>query len=229
MPKYREESFGTGDMRWLASDHAIWNGRTETVDISTFTAGTHYPDGYIPSGFPVALVAGKLVPYAAASEAQTINLGAATAGSITITFDGETTGSLAFNASASAVQAALEALSNVNPGDVVVSGGPLPGTITLAFGGQYAGADVPQVTVTPTGLTGGTVTVATTTAGGGGALAGANILAGHIFTDQPILTGQTADFSAPLLDHGRVKAARVPLTGFAAPSKANNNTTIVYV
>lgn len=102
------------------------------------------------------------------SEVQTINLGTATAGSITITFDGQTTGAIAFNASAATVQTALESLSNINPGDVVVTGGPLPATITLTFGGAYAGTDVPQVTVAPTGLTGGTVTVATSTAGAPG-------------------------------------------------------------
>lgn len=103
------------------------------------------------------------------NEVQTINLGAATAGTITIGFDGETTGNIAFDATAAAVQTALELLSNVGPGDIVVTGGPLPGTITLTFGGQYARVNVPQVTVTPTGLTGGTVTVATTTQGGAAA------------------------------------------------------------
>jgi len=64
MPKLRTESFtGAGDFRWLRSDHSIWNGRTESLDVSAFTAGTHYPNGYIPSGTPVALVSGQLVPY----------------------------------------------------------------------------------------------------------------------------------------------------------------------
>lgn len=99
------------------------------------------------------------------NEVQTIGLGSASAGTITITFAGQTTAAIAFNATAAAVQSALEALSNIAPGDVAVTGGPLPGAITLTFGGAYAGVDVAQVTVTPTGLTGGTVTVATTTEG----------------------------------------------------------------
>lgn len=116
--------------------------------------------------------AGKVGPFqrgAVANEVQTINLGGAVAGTITITFDGETTGAIAYNATAATVQTALEGLSNINPGDVVVTGGPLPGTITLTFGGKYLYQNVPQVTVTPTGLTGGTVTVATTTEGGAAA------------------------------------------------------------
>lgn len=63
MPRYTTESFGSGNMSWLGSAHAIENAQTAMLDISTFTAGTHYPDGYIPSGTPVAKVGGVLVPY----------------------------------------------------------------------------------------------------------------------------------------------------------------------
>lgn len=63
MPKLRSETFGSGDQTWLGSTHGIRNARTGIVDISTFTANTHYPDGYIRSGLPVALVDGKYVPY----------------------------------------------------------------------------------------------------------------------------------------------------------------------
>lgn len=63
MPKLRTETFGGGDQSWLGSSHGIGNCRTETIDISAFTASTHYPNGYIPSGTPVAKVGGLLVPY----------------------------------------------------------------------------------------------------------------------------------------------------------------------
>jgi hypothetical protein len=63
MPRFATENIAVGDQSWLGSTHALANARTETVDISAFTAGTHYPNGYIPSGFPVALVGGLLVPY----------------------------------------------------------------------------------------------------------------------------------------------------------------------
>lgn len=99
------------------------------------------------------------------NEVQTVNLGAASAGTITIAFDGRTTGPIAYNATAATVNTALQ---SVGLGDVVATGGPLPGAITLTFGGAYAGADVATVVVTPTGLTGGTVTVATTTTGAPG-------------------------------------------------------------
>jgi hypothetical protein len=64
MPKMLTQSFnGAGDFRWLRTTRGIWTGRSESLKLSAFTAGTHYPNGYIPSGTPVALVAGQLVPY----------------------------------------------------------------------------------------------------------------------------------------------------------------------
>lgn len=128
MPKIRTESLGAGDQSWLGSAHGIADCRTETIDVSAFTAGTHYPDGYIPSGTPVAKVGGVLVPY-----------------------------------------------------------------------------DATEATVTDAG-----------------------ILAGHIFTDQAVVG--SGDIPAPLLDHGRVKAALVPgdFTAPAAEAK-KSATTIVYL
>lgn len=74
MPKLRMETIGTGDMSWLDSTHGIANARTGTIDISTFTAGTHFPNGYIPAGTPVAKAAGLLSPYTSA-EGTTTALG----------------------------------------------------------------------------------------------------------------------------------------------------------
>lgn len=63
MPRLKNETVGAGDQSWLGSAHGIANCRTEMLDISAFTSGTHYPDGYIKSGTPVAKVGGVLVPY----------------------------------------------------------------------------------------------------------------------------------------------------------------------
>lgn len=63
MPRLKSETFGAGDQSWMASTHGIHNARTVTIDISAFTAGTHYPNGYIPSGTPVAIVSNLAVPY----------------------------------------------------------------------------------------------------------------------------------------------------------------------
>jgi hypothetical protein len=101
------------------------------------------------------------------NEVQTITItGAPTGGSYTLTFNGQTTGAIPYNATTADVTTALNALSNVNSGETTVSGGPQPGTaITVGFGGQYEHTDVPQMTATGS-FTGGTtpaVTVTTTT------------------------------------------------------------------
>lgn len=131
MPRLQTETIGTGDQSWLGSSHGIGECRTETLDISTFTAATHYPNGYIPSGTPVAKVGGMLVPYDS-TEATTTNAG---------------------------------------------------------------------------------------------------VLAGFLFTDQQVVG--TNDFSVPLLDHGRVRSAKVPqgANAFTVPVAAakSANVTIVFI
>jgi len=82
---------------------------------------------------------------------------------------------------------------------------------------------------TPLAIVGGLavpydITVGTTT--------GAGILAGHLLTDQKVVG--TIDFAAPVIDHGRVKVAKVAAiltiwSAFVKPIAAKNATTIVYV
>lgn len=74
MPRMKEESFNAGDQSWLGGTHSIYDTRTETLDLSAFTEGTHYPNGYIPSGTPLAKVGGLMVPYTSA-EATTTGAG----------------------------------------------------------------------------------------------------------------------------------------------------------
>jgi len=137
MPRFRtEQEVVTGNMEWLGSGHGLRNARTEILDISAFTAATHYPDGYIPSGMPVAKVGGVLVPY-----------------------------------------------------------------------------DATEATVT-----------------------GAGVLAGFVLTDVPLFVtpGATApateDQNVPLLDHGRVKVGKLPIT-FVGPTAAakSANTQFVFI
>lgn len=98
------------------------------------------------------------------NETQEVEVSGATGGTFTLTFDTQTTAAIAFDAAASAVQTALEALTNIEPGDVGVTGGPLnTAPVAVTFKGQYAGVDVPAMTATGslTG-TGAAVTVTTT-------------------------------------------------------------------
>lgn len=87
--------------------------------------------------------------------------GAPTGGTFRLTFKGQQTSALAFNASASDVRAALEALSTIGAGNVMVFGGPTNG-YTIDFLGDLAKASQPTMTVTAS-LTGGTSPDATIT------------------------------------------------------------------
>ena len=117
----------------------------------------------------IAAANGQVTP-AQANEVQTVTItGAPEGGTFTLTFSGQTTGPIAYNATAAAVQAALEALSNIAPGDVLVTGAA-GGPYTVTFLGAHSGTDTAQMTASGSGLTGGStpgVTVATTTTGGG--------------------------------------------------------------
>lgn len=94
----------------------------------------------------------------AVNEVQSLAItGTPTGGSIRLQYGTQVTAAIAYNAAAADVQAALEALSSVGTGNVVGTGGALPGSaVTLTFGGELAGLAVPLITVYSNSLTGGT-------------------------------------------------------------------------
>jgi hypothetical protein len=109
---------------------------------------------------------------AGTAEVQTVTVtGTPTGGTFTLTFTRNavpaTTAPIAYNATAAALEAALEALPNLETGDVAVGGGPGPGTPwTVTFAAHLG--NVALMTDNDSGLTGGTtpaVTVTTTTPG----------------------------------------------------------------
>jgi hypothetical protein len=97
------------------------------------------------------------------NEIQTVTEGGSGLTSFTLTFSGQTTGSIAAAATAATVQAAIQALSNVGAGNAIVSGSA-SGPYTVTFQGTLAATNVAQMTATPTGGS-GTVTVTTATPG----------------------------------------------------------------
>jgi hypothetical protein len=212
------------DRSWLASRDGTEVTRSITLDTSAFTAGTHYPNGYVPSGMVLAKLANDLYgPYGGnVSEVQTATItGAPTGGTFTLTLEGETTAAIAYNATAAAVQTALEGLSNLAPGDVTVTGAA-GGPYTITFGGARAGADVPQMTASGAGLTGGTspaVGVATTTAGGA-TVAGAGTAEGFLFSNERMRAGGP-DVGAALHWRGVIKVSNLPAnSGLDAAARA---------
>lgn len=143
-----------------------------------------------------------------ASEVQTITVDA-TGGTFTLSFDFEglsgTTTPIAYNANASTVQSALEALRPIKTGNVVCSGS-LSSGMSVTFAGKLAKANMPALSANASGLTGGasTATIGTTTAG-------ANKL--HTITrdssDQPALFSFVAGFDGDSTDPLRYKNAVV--------------------
>lgn len=93
----------------------------------------------------------------------------ATAGTFEISWDGSTTGPLAFNISAADLQTALEGLPQIAPGDITVTGGPGDATASTPYIFTYSGPFLetwcqtrtfpdPMVTADVSLLTGGTCT-----------------------------------------------------------------------
>lgn len=150
-------------------------------------------------------------PATGVNEVQTYNLGAPTAGTYTLNFDGQTTSALAFNASAATITTALDALSNLAPGDAIATGGPSnSAAVVVTFGGAYANMNVPAVVIDPAGLTGGNgSTVATiTTEGDSGSGIGA--VAGFLWEDD-FQSSATGEKLCNILIHGLVDRNDVPL------------------
>lgn len=80
-----------------------------------------------------------------------------TGGTFTITYAGQTTTALAFDATAETVDTALEALTNIGVGDVLVSGNP--GAWNVRFTGALGSTNQPLLTLGLGLLTGGVALV----------------------------------------------------------------------
>lgn len=209
------------DRSWLGDVDGTQATRSITLLMSAFTKNTHYPLGILKSGTVLAQYAsganvGLWGPYAGrTSEVQTATItGAPGGGTFTLTLNGETTGNIAFDATADTVRAALEALPSVSAGDVTVTGAA-GGPYTITFGGTLAGTNVAAMTASGAGLTGGTtpgVTIATTTAGGSTATSGLEVPRGFLFNtlEVEINSAVPAKVGAPLQERGFIRPAFLP-------------------
>jgi len=91
---------------------------------------------------------------------QTVNLGAPSAGTFTLTYKGQTTSGLAFNATSATVQTAFTGLSTVGAGNATVTGSA-GGPYIITFAGTLA-LDTTAITGSGASLTGGTFTITQT-------------------------------------------------------------------
>ena len=97
-------------------------------------------------------------------EQQTVRAQGATGGTFTLTFKGQTTAPLPFDATAAQIDTALEALSSVGANNVQVTGGPVnstTATTSVYFRRALQQADQPQLTGDGAALTGATLALAT--------------------------------------------------------------------
>lgn len=126
-------------------------------------------------------------PATGTDEVQTITItGTPTGGTFKLRFNGFTTGTIAYNAAAAAVDTALEALATIGTGGVVCAGGALPGTpVTVTFSGPNLGRrPQPMLEVVESALTGGTTpAVAVTETTPGVAETGIGAPKGALLTD----------------------------------------------
>lgn len=110
--------------------------------------------------------AASITSGAGTSEVQTLTL-TATGGTFTVTYNGQTTAPQTASASlpaTAALQTALQGLSTIGAGNVLVTG-TAGSSYVLTFAGTLAATNVNTVTVNATSLTGGTLTATTTTPG----------------------------------------------------------------
>ena len=135
----------------------------------TLTTGGH-TTGNIAHNAATSAVAAALnalpsVGAAAVDEVQTVTIDA-TGGDFTLTYGAQTTGNIAYNAAASAVQTALRALTSIGSTGCSVAGSA-GGPYTVTFAGPLAAQNLALMTGNDAGLTGGahSVTIAQETAG----------------------------------------------------------------
>jgi hypothetical protein len=196
------------DRSWLGSAHGTNATETGTLDVSTLTLATHFPNGLFKSGsglyqlasgvWTAALVGGDT------NEVQTVTEGGSGLTSFTLTYAGQTTASIAAAATAATVQQALADLSNLDSDDVSVTGSA-GGPYTVTFKGNQSGENVAQMTSTPTGGT-GTVTVATSTGGA----QGTGVRAGILFDTVALTATTDPDVGIPIMTRGKVRVSKLP-------------------
>lgn len=128
------------------------------------------------------------------SEVDTITkAGTVTGGTFTITIDGQVSTAIAYNASNATILAALNNMPNIQPGDVVLTGGGVAGVstgaLTLTFSGNRAGRAMTIATGSGSLTGGGTYDLAVVTAGVESVATGIDKIAGFVWPDAVVLSG----------------------------------------
>lgn len=125
---------------------ATFAGGTLTVEVNLATDGTGAITSTADEVYNAVMSAAVREGLGAVDEVQTLTLDSATAGSFSLSFNGETTAFLAHDVSAVDLATALEGLSGIGSGNVAVTGDS--GTYTITFQGDLIGTDVSELVLT---------------------------------------------------------------------------------
>jgi hypothetical protein len=123
-----------------------------------------------------------------------VTLTSATAGTFTVTVDGITTGTIAYNATAADVKAAILAIGVSTSVDLAAA------VYTITFDADTQVANVPTVTGDVGSITGGSPTAVATA---GTSTFGLNIVRGFVFPD-PIQLSATLETQGTVMVQGRI-------------------------
>lgn len=222
--KVRSQAWTGASYEWLKSEMGTGHMQTVTLDLDTFDFAATFTDKVLPSGLVLGKItaSGMYGPYkdAGTNEVQTLTItGTPTGGTFTLNYAGQVTTAIAYNASAATVQAALVALSNIGPNDVVVTGGPGPGTpYVVTFTDDLQATNVVML-VEGEAFTGGTspvMTIVETTAGVAGSTDGRAVATGFLFHTIDCSVDTATDIEGE-------RVAAMLVTGFIRESKLPTN------
>jgi hypothetical protein len=140
----------------------------------------------------------------------------ATAGDFTLTVNGVTSAPIAFNATAAIIQAALEAMSNIAPGDVTAVAttganlGVASAVVTLNWGGTLAGQDI-TITADFTGISAGSDPVLATSQAGDATQTG-DVINGFLWApDEAFVPSTTGEVTIQVFRRGVIHFDDIPL------------------
>ncbi|QJW98452.1 RHS repeat-associated core domain-containing protein [Frigoriglobus tundricola] len=152
---------------YMAYYFDLANRLVASVNVGTNGGTAWTRPSSVPTGSSTVLVTSTA--YSTDAVQDIVLTGSPTGGTFTLTFGGQTTSAIAYNASAATVQTALQALTSVGSGNVTVSAAPSGSGWEVWFTGTLASSYQTAITGNGAGLTGGTspaVAVTAISAGG---------------------------------------------------------------
>jgi len=179
---------------------------------------------------------GKVGPYQAAGTADVWTItpgGTWSGGTFTITVNGQTTAAIAYNASNAAIQTAVQALSSVGSGNLLVTGGPQSTTATVyTAAGNLTGPVTISISVASVTGTSPTATPVHTTTGVAGALDGRSTTTNIVGICDTFLPWQLMEHDenvAVAYDAAAVQAWCIELTAAGVAQACQNATATAMV